>query len=107
MLSAQWIKPICTFNFFWKPSALSSYFVKERSEMENDNKTLTRQVSTYTVFVSLSAVWLSFKLEWKFGLILFNVAVLDRTGKNIRTEEFWKEKQILLIWEKETSQQSS
>ena len=93
MLLAQWIKPICTFNFFWKPSALSSYFVKERNEMENDNKMLTRQVSTYTVFVSLSPVWLSLKLEWKFGLILFNVAVLDPTGKNIWTEEFWKEKQ--------------
>ena len=106
MVLAHWIKPICTFNFFWKPSALSSYFVKERNEIEKDNKMLTRQVSTYTVFVSLnciSPVWLFLKLEWKFGLILFNVAALDWTGKNIWTEEFWKEKQNFTDLKKQTN----
>ena len=64
---------------------------------------LTRQVSTCTVFVSLNCigpVWLFLKLEWKFGLILFNGAALDWTGKNTWTEEFWKDKQNFTDLEK-------
>ena len=72
--------------------------MKERNEIEKDNKMLNRQVSAYTAFVSLnltSLVWLflNAKPEWKFGLVLFNVEGLDWTGKNIWFEEVWKEKQ--------------